>query len=227
VQFDFPNAEGKPYRASGGKMVYNEQLKRNIPKGWQVEQLKNILTIRSGYPFPSSSYSNHGKYKLITIKNVQDDGVNLETDNYINEIPSNLPDYCKIQVGDILLSLTGNVGRVGIMFGEGCLLNQRVATLDINNKQLKPFVYYLFSGGILRQTMLNMALGSSQANLSPVDTGEVFILFNNEYAKKFSTTVEHIYNQIVANHQQNKELTALRDFLLPLLMNGQVTVTAG
>ena len=70
VQFDFPDENGKPYKTSGGKMVYNEVLKREIPEGWEVKKLGEILTIASGFPFDSNDYNEYGNYQIITIKNV-------------------------------------------------------------------------------------------------------------------------------------------------------------
>ena len=67
VQFDFPNEEGKPYKSSGGAMVWNEYLKREIPKDWEVEPLNNWLDIKSGFAFKSETYQREGKYTLDTI----------------------------------------------------------------------------------------------------------------------------------------------------------------
>lgn len=68
VQFDFPDENGKPYRTSGGAMEWNDQLKREIPKGWRAHKIKSFCTVTSGYPFDSGSYLIMGHYKLITIK---------------------------------------------------------------------------------------------------------------------------------------------------------------
>lgn len=97
TQFDFPDENGEPYRSSGGKMVWNEQLKRTIPDGWTTNPLSDIFTFKSGYSFSSDLYEVSGKYKLLTIKNVQNNGINLNVDNYINVLPDNVPDYCLLK----------------------------------------------------------------------------------------------------------------------------------
>lgn len=224
VQFDFPDENGKPYRTSGGEMVWNEQLKREIPKGWEIKKISNICEIISGYPFQSSTYSKTGKYRLITIKNVQDSGIDLNVDNYVEALPENLPDYCILSPGDILMSLTGNVGRVGLMYADDCLLNQRVALIKPKHSYLNVFLYFLFKSNRIKILMENISTGTSQKNLSPVDTGNLTIPFNSEIVKMFCDKLESVITKIVIAEKEKIELTKLRDWLLPMLMNGQARV---
>ena len=88
VQFDFPDSNGRPYKNSGGKMVWNEELKREIPEGWEVHRLSKYLNIGSGHPFDSNSYIKNGKFKVITIKNVQDYGLDTLKTDTIYEVPT-------------------------------------------------------------------------------------------------------------------------------------------
>ena len=224
LQFDFPNEEGKPYRSSGGKMVWNEQLKREIPEGWESIMLGSLCKVISGYPFESSSYVEDGTYKLITIKNVQDDGINLDVDNHIEELPNNLPAYCVLKRKDILLSLTGNVGRVGLMYDNNCLLNQRVAIIEPMISELRGLLYFLFKQPHMKVKLESSATGTSQKNLSPINTSQINIAYNKDVFMKYSKVTNSIIEKIVNNLSENLELTKLRDWLLPMLMNGQVTV---
>lgn len=221
VQFDFPDENGNPYRTSGGEMVWNEQLKREIPKGWEFKKISDICEIISGYPFQSSTYSKTGKYRLITIKNVQDSGIDLNVDNYVKDLPGNLPDYCILSPGDILMSLTGNVGRVGIMYADDCLLNQRVALIKPKHSYLNVFLYFLFKSNRIKILMENISTGTSQKNLSPVDTGNLTIPFNSKIVKMFCDKLESVITKIVIAEKERTELTKLRDWILPMLMNGQ------
>lgn len=224
VQFDFPDENGKPYRTSGGAMEWNEQLKKDIPAGWSASKIKSFCTVTSGYPFDSGSYLTTGHYKLITIKNVQDDGINLDVDNFIETLPSNLPEYCKLKDSDILMSLTGNVGRVGLMYDNSCLLNQRVAIINPSKEAIRSYVYFLFKSDSLRMTMERIATGTSQKNLSPVDTELLNIPYDSIVAEKYSTIVDSAMKEMVLRLKENCELIRLRDWLLPMLMNGQATV---
>ena len=225
TQFDFPDENGEPYRSSGGKMVWNEQLKRTIPDGWTTNPLSDIFTFKSGYSFSSDLYEVSGKYKLLTIKNVQNNGINLNVDNYINVLPDNVPDYCLLKAQDILMSLTGNVGRVGIMYADNCLLNQRVALAEPVNINQRVFVYFLLKSDIIHKQYEMIANGSSQQNMSPIEAEKVIIAYNPEVATKFSTLCNEYLNTIVSNLAENQELINIRDWLLPILMNGQATIS--
>ena len=208
TQFDFPNEEGKPYRSSGGVMEWNEQLKREIPKGWVAKSISSLCDILSGYSFSSTTYSDKGKYKLITIKNVQDTGINLDVDNHIECLPENIPKFCKLSYGDILMSLTGNVGRVGIMYTKNCLLNQRVALIRPKQSYLSGYLYILFRSAQMRTLMENIATGTSQKNLSPVDTGKILIPYDEKIVDRFCDTINVIIDKITFCQKENHELAA-------------------
>ena len=101
-----------------------------VPQGWRLDAIKSLVSLLSGYAFKSNDFVDNGEYKIVTIKNVQDGNFDGENVNTIAEIPSKMPSHCILNDGDILLSLTGNVGRVCLVNGEDYLLNQRVAKLD-------------------------------------------------------------------------------------------------
>ena len=222
VQFDFPDENGKPYKFSGGKMVYNDQLKREIPEGWGVKRLGEICNPTSGYPFASNTYVQDGKFKIYTIKNVQDNGILPITDNTLDTLPANLPEKCILGPGDMLMSLTGNVGRVGIVFEDNALLNQRVLKIE---SKYKAFIFQFLKDPRTRSLLENTATGTSQKNLSPKDVMDISIIFPGfNVLIEFEQISNEILLQITSNNQQNQELTQLRDWLLPMLMNGQVRV---
>lgn len=224
IQFDFPDKQGKPYKQNGGVMTYNKTLHRPIPPHFEVISLKDICDIKSGYPFSTNDYTSNGKYKIITIKNVLDGYISSDTDNTIDFIPKNMPDYCALQVGDILLSLTGNVGRVGIVFENDLLLNQRVGVLNLKNPNYRSFVYLTFSQRHFKETLENISTGSNQKNLSPIETEKLPILFSQEIIEKFEIITKQLLEKIINNNIENSNLKTLRDFLLPLLMNEQARI---
>ena len=221
VQFDFPDQNGKPYKSSGGKMVYNHDLKREIPEGWGVTKLNEVVDLISGYPFSSNDYVTSGKYKLYTIKNVQDGYTVDKVDNYLDFLPSNMSHECQLRRGDLIMSLTGNVGRVGMVYEDDVLLNQRVLKLNPINKTHKSFIYSFFRSDVTKAHLENMSTGTSQKNLSPIDIGNMMIPFPSEsLLSKFLDNLNMLENNLV----ENQQLTKLRDWLLPMLMNGQVKV---
>lgn len=145
-------------------------------------------------------------------------------DTYIDTLPSNLPEYCKLKDSDILMSFTGNVGRVGLMYDNSCLLNQRVAIINPLKETIRSYVYFLFKSDSLRMKMERIATGTSQKNLSPVDTELLYVPYDSIVAEKYSMIVDSVIKGMVLRLKENCELTHLRDWLLPMLMNGQATV---
>jgi type I restriction enzyme S subunit len=146
------------------------------------------------------------------------DGNNVD---YINEIPKRMPDYCKLSTGDILLSLTGNVGRVCVVTGDDYLLNQRVAKL---NSQYPHFTYCLFRTETIFNTLNAIAYGTAQLNLSPIKAALLKVLVPpTSLREHFDKQVAPIFSQINTLQLQSANLTRQRDLLLPRLMSGQLT----
>jgi len=158
---------------------------------------------------------------------VQNGNFIIECDSAITKdnIPTNMDSECYLHDGDILLSLTGNVGRVCFVYGGEYLLNQRVAKLVPLKEQNRAFVYFLFRQLEMQNQLINMAKGSAQPNLSPVETGKIEISIpSQDILDKFNRLINPIYNQLIKNKKENQKLTELRDLLLPKLMNGEIRV---
>lgn len=223
VDFEFPNDEGKPYMSSGGEMVDSEL--GGIPKRWKIGVITDITEILSGFAFKSSHFVKHGKYKLVTIKNVQDGYFEKNTKNGLEKVPEKMPEYCKLKIGDILLSLTGNVGRICQVTGKNYLLNQRVAKLQPHRNQNHAFVYLFFRQRSILSLLENISSGTAQQNLSPVQTGNIKIVIpNREILDNFRNITNFFYTKILENNIQIQALTKIRDLLLPRLMSGKIRV---
>ena len=224
VQFDFPDKNGKPYKTSGGKMVWNEELKREIPEGWEVDKISKKVTIGSGFPFDSEDYNKVGTYKVITIKNVQDGFLDTTSVDYVSLLPKKISEFCILKEGDILMSLTGNVGRMCFVDQNNLLLNQRVGKL-IGDKDFVVYSYFFFKRPENQHRLSKIANGSSQANLSPIEAvKDNFAIPSKKTMDQFSEFVHPMIDQILSKNRENQKLTELRDWLLPMLMNGQVKV---
>ena len=143
----------------------NTKIVDGVPEGWEKKKIKDLITLLNGYAFKSASFDDSGKYKIVTIKNVKDgtfDGGNVSC---IKSIPERMPLHCKLEQGDILLSLTGNVGRVCMVIGGNFLLNQRVAKLK---SKYPAFTYCLFRNNDMFISINNLANGAAQQNVSPI-----------------------------------------------------------
>ena len=145
-----------------------------------MEKLNEVVDLISGYPFSSNDYVVNGKYKLYTIKNVQDGYTVDKVDNYLDFLPSNMSHECQLHRGDLIMSLTGNVGRIGIVYEDNALLNQRVLKLKPISKLHKPFLYSFFRSDETKAHLENMSTGTSQKNLSPNDIGNMKIPIPSE-----------------------------------------------
>ncbi len=224
VQFDFPNEEGKPYKSSGGVMEWNEKLKRDIPANWGCCELNKWLEIKSGFAFKSETYVPNGKFKVITIKNVQDHHLDTSSCDYVDEVPQGLKEWCMLSVNDRLISLTGNCGRLCIVTEKDLLLNQRVGLLSCKDEYL-DFAYLLLSSDEYQILSNNLAKGAAQANLSPIVLCKNYaVLPEPNVLRKFNIRISPIVAHYIQNNVQIATLTKQRDELLPLLMNGQATV---
>ena len=213
VQFDFPDQNGKPYKSSGGKMVYNPELKREIPEGWGVENLFDIADVQYGYPFSTDYFNSIGEgVPVIRIRDILGNDIT----NYSTE---EVEDKYKINVGDVLIGMDGNF-HMNYWIKEDCYLNQRVVKVNsdklpnmVLKYQIEPFIK-LREKSVSRTTVGHL----SDKDLKAINV----ILPRDKYLSSIFEKFESILENIIINQQQNQELTQLRDWLLPMLMNGQV-----
>lgn len=205
----------------GGKFVDSEL--GPIPEGWSVVQISDVVDILSGYAFKSSTFIDNGTYRLVTIKAVQDGYLELLNADYIEDIPRKMPEFCILSPVDILLSLTGNVGRCCLVDADNLLLNQRVAKLRPKNSVDYGFVYSYFRKSETKNYLESIAKGTAQANLSPIETGKTKIVIAPRLVMgQFSVVINPLVESIVANKKESSKFTRLRDTLLPKLMSGEL-----
>lgn len=216
VQFDFPDANGKPYKSSGGKMVWNEELKREVPEGWEVGTLADIADITMGQSPPGESYNEEG-IGTVFYQGCTDFGTRFPSVRKYTNSPTR---YAK--QGDILLSVRAPVGTMNIA-NENCCIGRGLAALNSKNNSIS-FLYGAMNnlkqifdrrnnGGTTFGSITKDDLFSLQVLIPPTEV-------INQFDKKLNSSFES-QNNI---EQQNQQLSSLRDWLLPMLMNGQVSV---
>ena len=225
VQFDFPNAKGKPYKSSGGKMVWNEELKREIPEGWEVKPISEIIEVKDGTH--DSPKSTEFGYRLITSKNLQKQGLDFESVNFISE-----EDYMainkrsKVDTGDILFSMIGNIGTVYKV--EETEINFAVKNVALyktsQNSEYKNFVHMYLKSIDMDRYLKNTISGSIQKFIGLGSLRNTPFLVNDLLIKKYVKATNSVFEQLENLKKENQQLTSLRDWLLPMLMNGQVKV---
>ena len=193
-----------------------------VPEGWEKATIDSRISLLSGYAFKSTQFDSSGEFKVVTIKNVKDGEFDGSNTNRIVSIPEKMPKHCVLADGDILLSLTGNVGRTCIVNGNNYLLNQRVAKLQ---SDIPAFTYCLFRSNDMFDAMNNLANGAAQQNLSPIRTGKIMILFPaDNLLEEFERIVGSMISKMLSLRKQCDLLIQSRDRLLPKLMNGEIEV---
>ena len=205
--------------------LWRKMFMEEAEETWKTAAVKDLINILSGFAFKSADFVDTGKYRLITIKNVQDGYLDLSRTDYLGVIPAEMPDYCFLQNGDILLSLTGNVGRCCLVNEENLLLNQRVAKLQARNVRDSAFTYIMFRQKTMRIILEELAKGTAQANLSPVETANYETQIPPDaLLEKYSEEATPLIEKALSNFNQIRTITRLRDTLLPKLISGEVRV---
>jgi|LSQX01.2.fsa_nt_gb type I restriction enzyme S subunit len=240
VQFDFPNQQGKPYKSSGGKMVYNSELKREIPEGWEVKKLgKWIKKDKSGDWGKESKEGNY-QFKVSCVRGTDLNGLNgygefkpptrFILENNSNKVLENHDLIVEISGG----SPTQSTGRLGFITEETlkrfpnpliCSNFCKALTLK-DEKYLFNFVYQwnrLYDNGVLFGWE-GKTSGIKNLLFESFVTNQKEVFPNPEIVGKFYEFAKPLHSQKQKNLIQNQQLSELRDWLLPMLMNGQVTV---
>ena len=191
-------------------------------KNWESGRVSDVVRIYSGFAFKSKDFDVDGRYGLVTIKNVQDGSFIKDCTDHLSEpLPDKTPEHVHLKSGDIILSLTGNVGRVCAVVGRDYLLNQRVAKLVGDGSQ--AYTYFLFRSKIMKGRMVGISKGTAQKNLSPIETGKLKIKIPpTNIMGQFEEIAINLLNMIVSNNEQSQTLTGLRDSLLPKLISRDI-----
>lgn len=225
VQFDFPDENGKPYKSSGGKMVWNEELKREIPDGWEVNSLSEICDLSNGINYDKNEPGNK-EYKIVNVRNITASSLLLNEEDFDRiTLKSSLGDKYLIHDNDILIARSGTPGAIRLLekVNDNTIYCGFIIRCSLYDKALRNYIcYYLkmFEGTNATKTGGSILQNVSQETLNmikiPMPKSDLIASFN----KSTAPIIKNMQNSI----NENQELASLRDFLLPMLMNGQVKV---
>lgn len=213
TQFDFPDENGKPYRTSGGKMVWNEQLKRDIPEGWEVKSLTEILQKNTDV------FDYQSIQPAVDLSIMPSNSIAISQLNSSNSFTTNL---FTMKKGDILFgSIRPYLHKAGFAPCDGVVAGT-VHSFRVKNSQDNNFALMTVS----RDKFFNYAVNVSSGTKMPVVSSDSIldykVPYNNKIARKYN---EIPLIAIISSHiQENQKLISLRDWLLPMLMNGQATI---
>ncbi len=227
VQFDFPDENGKPYQSSGGEMVYNDTLKRHIPKGWEVKSLGELGEIVGGSTpstTNSDNFCNNGTAWITPNDLSKNQGNKFISHGEIDVTDSGIKDASlkKYPAGTVLMSSRAPIGYMAIARNE-VTTNQGFKSFIPNKGFSKEFVFYAVKNSL--KAIIQSSSGSTFKEVSSTTLRAIqTVLPNKNISNQYSQLVSEVFKKQDILEQQNQQLTQLRDFLLPMLMNGQVGV---
>lgn len=227
VQFDFPDANGKPYKSSGGEMVFDKTLKREIPKGWEVKNLGEVISLERGVTYSKDSICNdENGTGVLRATNISGNNIDLNDLIYIS---GEVGTQQKLKPFDILIVMSSgskeHIGKNGVYHFEQDNAFGAFCSKITPKKVFFEFVSIFLQSNNFRNYVKNQCLGTNINNLNNSHILHCPIVRpNDEYIEVFHKQIKLIYEKISCNVKQNHHLTQLRDFLLPMLMNGQVSV---
>ncbi len=232
IQYDFPGENGKPYKTNGGKLVYNEELKREIPEGWEVVSFGDcISSINTGLnPRDNFVLNAGGRIRYLTVKNLNTDGsVDFSSTDMIDEDARELVHKrSDIAIGDILFASISPLGRCHLILSEpyDWDINESVFSVKPNyDVMTSVFLYMTFMSEAFIKKAEKGSVGSIFKGIRIAELSEMkTIRPSKPVLDRFDEVVKNLFVQKNNIFAENQQLTELRDFLLPMLMNGQIKI---
>ncbi len=233
VQFDFPDENGKPYKSSGGKMVWNEELKREIPEGWEVKRLDSVIKLERGISYSSSDLAGNG-IPMINLGSFAVGG-GYKDDN-LKYYSGEYSESKVIKPYDLILCLTqqtdidpkkdviGCAMLIPNIFCGDIVISQDLAKV-VCTEALKHYLIRYFNTSYYHKYITGYATGSKILHLDVNGIlGHVAIIPPHHILEEYANAAKDIWNYKSICLAEIKQLASLRDFLLPMLMNGQVKI---
>ena len=196
---------------------------KGFTQKWEKKPLGKLIKLYQGYPFKSETYSAQGQYKIITIANVKQGYLDLAKFSTIQILPPDILKYQQLDIGDILISMTGNVGRICQVNSKNCLLNQRVGKIEANLLD-KEFLYYILQLPNFLNVMFACAQGGAQANLSTKDIYHYVLFYPSDTCEQqaIAEVLSSADKEIDLLKQKLAKLEAQKKGLMQVLLTGKV-----
>ena len=223
VQFDFPNEEGKPYKSSGGAMVWNEKLKREIPQGLGTPKIgdieKNIITGKT--PSCADEDNFGGDIPFVTIDDIRGNLFVFKAQRTLSTKGADSQEKKYLPIGSLSVSCIGTIGVMGFV-ARLAQTNQQINSIVFEHEYNKDFLYFSLK---LHFENAKAKTGNVFANMSKEEFASIIVAYPpKQILQAFHNKVAPIFDSIKNNIEGINSLTKQRDELLPLLMNGQASV---
>ncbi len=219
TQFDYPDKDGRPYASSGGEKVYSHELKQEIPVGWEVKKLIDLFEFDKGSEPGSSAYSEISTSEQ-SVKFYRVGDIDGNSKTFIEESGYILT---KVMPGDVVVTFDGTVGKMGISLN-GAISGGLRHIYDKTNTISNASVWAIFGDPRIQASIHKYATGSVLLHASS-SIEHLSMAYNVDVLKAFQEIIQPMYDQIVLNIIESAELADLRDWLIPMLMTGQVKVS--
>ena len=232
VQFDFPNSKSLPYKTNGGKMVWNKFFKREIPFNWKVGTLKDVLYIVESGDRPKgrvrdnkSGIPSIGAENILSIAKYNFDQEKFVPYEYFSDMKKGI-----VKSNDVLLYKDGlSLGRVSMFKNDfpykKCCVNSHVFILRSNDSISQNYLYFWLDQKYIKKLIARYGMASSQPGINQQDVNEIPILIpDNNLIKSFDELIKSNIDMLFSNSKENKILNTLKNWLLPMLMSGQLKI---
>lgn len=224
VQFDFPGKNGKPYKTSGGKMVWNKELKREIPEGWKDSNVLAVAELLGGgTPTKKMPEYWNGNIPFFTPSDADRTIHKFATEDYITEEGLKNSSTKLFEKDTVFITARGSVGKL-VLAGTKMAMNQSCYALRAKTGISHTFLYFL-----TKELIHHLEVKSSGSVFNSIVSNDIeftnLAIPDSNLIEKFAAVVEPAFDRIANNTRENQHLSSLRDWLLPMLMNGQVKVS--
>ena len=236
VQFDFPDENGKPYKSSGGKMVWNEELRREIPAGWETQRIGKLILTERGISYSTPNIKSGNGVPMLNLATFRPGGGDYKAEGlkyFLGDYPKNkvLKPYdlimCNTQQTTIKFE-TDIIGRAMLVpdiFDGDVVFSHHVNVIRTQDENLKYYLLFLFNSDYLHKYISGFTNGTNILGLSFNGVEDYLIeIPDHAILEKFGKMVLETEKKKSEIITENQQLASLRDFLLPMLMNGQVKV---
>lgn len=222
VEFEFPDENGKPYKSNGGEMVWNEELGKEIPKGWELASIGRYSKVKSGFAFKSEWWQSSG-IPVLKIGSIKNNTIDKDSVDFVSIDKVEKAKNYKVQEGDIVIAMTGaTIGKIGLVpkLNDTILVNQRVGMFDLGNKPTEKtaFLYFNLLNDFVQNEIKNVGGDSAQANISNWQIQEIEMLYPNSHLiLNFNIISKPIIEIILRKITENQKLTELKELFLSKL----------
>ena len=218
-QFEFPNKNGKPYKSSGGKLTYNKLLNQNIPIDFTIEPITNHIDWISGSQPPKSQFVYEMKNGYVRFIQNRD----YSSNSHLTYIPISKNNKLCTEY-DIMIDKYGEAGKT--RFGIAGAYNVALSKVSVKSQIMQEYIRAYLSSDAIKNYLSNSCLASTRASLNESIVSNLYLLIpNKETLIQFEKIGKLMVGSIIKNNREIEHLISIRDYLLPLLINGQATIS--